>query len=167
MENNKTMTMQICIFQFDHPYESMQELLSKSETLEAVCSKEEFKIKKFIGSDWLIEDSGFIFFGPNDLKVTFTIKSLEKNNFNRITHYHITYLDEKIYNNKLEVVASLIRNTTENNTIMELRINYHSKQDLENLEKYVNLSLVKIYIMQIYKRINQKRAFTKKCLHKN
>ena len=39
-----------------HPFESMEELLSKSETLEVVCSKEEFKIKKFIGSDWLIKE---------------------------------------------------------------------------------------------------------------
>ena len=153
MEKNKT--KQICIYQFNHPFELLQKILKKNDTLEAICAKEDFKIKKFIGSDWLIQDSGFIFYGPNDLNITFTLKTVEKNDFNRVTRYQITYLCGNEFNNKIEVMTSLIKNTTDNSTIMEFRIYYNSNIDLDNLEKYVKLSLIKGYIMKIYYKINK------------
>ena len=153
MEKNKT--KQICIYQFNHPFDIMQTILKRNDTLEAICAKEDFKIKKFIGSDWLIQDSGFIFYGPNNLNVTFTLKSVEKNDFNRVTLYRITYLQGNEFNNKIEVMTSLIRNTADNSTIMEFRIYYNSAFDLDNLQKYVKLSKIKEYIMKIYYKINK------------
>ena len=153
MEKNKT--KQICIYQFNHPFELLQKILNKNDTLEAICAKEDFKIKKFIGSDWLIKDSGFIFYGPNNLNVTFALKTIEKNDFNRVTRYRITYLYGNEFNNKIEIMTSLIRNTTENSTIMEFRIYYNSDVDLNNLEKYVKLSIIEKYIKIIYNKINK------------
>ena len=49
----------------------------------------------------------------------------------------------------------LIRNTTDNSTIMEFRLNYNSNLELNNLEKYINLSSIKKYIMKIYYKINK------------
>ena len=153
MEKKKT--KQLFIYQFDHPFESLQEILHKQELIEIICAKEEFKIKKFIGSDWAIKDSGFIFYGPNNLSVTFALKSIEINDFNRIICYQITYLYEKEFNNNIEVMTSLIRNTTDNSTIIEFRLNYNSTLELDNLEKSINLSSIKKYIMKIYFKINK------------
>ena len=153
MEKNKT--KQICIFQFNHPFELLHKTLNKNDIMEVICAKEDFKIKKFIGSDWKIKDSGFIFFGPNDLNVTFTLKYIEKNDFNRIMCYRITFLYGNEFNNKIEVMSSLIRNTADNSTIMEFRIYYDSELDLDNLEKYIKLSSIKKYIMTIYYKINK------------
>ena len=153
MEKKKT--KQLFTYQFDHPFESLQEILHKQELIEIICAKEEFKIKKFIGSDWAIKDSGFIFYGPNNLSVTFALKSIEINDFNRIICYQITYLNEKEFNNNIEVMTSLIRNTSDNSTIIEFRLNYNSTLELDNLEKSINLSSIKKYIMKIYFNINK------------
>ena len=152
---DKRKTKQLCIYQFDHPFESLQAILNKQETLDIICTNEDFKIKKFIGSDWSIKDSGFIFYGPNNLNVTFTLKSIENNDFNRVTCYQITYLYGKEFNNNIDAMTSLIRNTTDNSTIMEFRLNYNSNLELDNLEKYINLSSIKKYIMKIYYKINK------------
>ena len=115
MEKKKT--KQIYIYQFDHPFEALLGIFSKYETMELICKDEDFKIKKFIGSDWSIKDSGFIYYDTNNQNIAFALKHIEKNDFNRKNIFQISHINGKQFKNEIYFIGSLIRNTSNNSTI--------------------------------------------------
>ena len=134
MENNKT--KQIYIHQFEYPFEAIEQILLRSENKFKIFENEDFKIKKFIGSDWVIKESGFIiFFTKNETSVAFALKSIEKNDFIRASRYRITHLNGEEFNDEVEIESSVIKNTIDNTTIIEVRLNFNSDLALSNLEK--------------------------------
>lgn len=152
MEKKKT--KQIYIYQFDHPFEALLGIFSKYETMELICKDEDFKIKKFIGSDWSIKDSGFIYYDTNNQNIAFALKNIEKNDFNRKNIFQISHINGKQFKNEIYFIGSLIRNTSNNSTIMEFRLEYNYDSELDELEKYVKISEVKKIIMKIYSKID-------------
>lgn len=152
MEKKKT--KQIYIYQFDHPFEALLGIFSKYETMELICKDEDFKIKKFIGSDWSIKDSGFIYYDTNNQNIAFALKNIEKNDFNRKNIFQISHINGKQFRNEIYFIGSLIRNTSNNSTIMEFRLEYNYDSELDELEKYVKISEVKKIIMKIYSKID-------------
>lgn len=152
MEKKKT--KQIYIYQFDHPFEALLGIFSKYETMELICKDEDFKIKKFIGSDWSIKDSGFIYYDTNNQNIAFALKNIEKNDFNRINKFQISHINGKQFKNEIYFIGSMIRNTSNNSTIMEFRLEYNYDSELDELEKYVKISEVKKIIMKIYSKID-------------
>ena len=153
MEKNKT--KQIYIHQFEYPFEAINQLLLRRETMGKLFENEDFKIKKFIGSDWVIKESGFILFFTNNVTSTaFALMDIEKNDFNRINRYRITHLNGVEFNEEIESEASLIKNTIDDTTIVEVRLNFNSDLALKNLEKYIKMSLIKKVISKIYSKIN-------------
>lgn len=152
MEKKKT--KQIYIYQFDHPFEALLGIFSKYETMELICKDEDFKIKKFIGSDWSIKDSGFIYYDTNNQNIAFALKHIEKNDFNRKNIFQISHINGKQFKNEIYFIGSLIRNTSNNSTIIEFRLEYNYDSELDELEKYVKISEVKKIIMKIYSKID-------------
>lgn len=152
MEKKKT--KQIYIYQFDHPFEALLGIFSKYETMELICKDEDFKIKKFIGSDWSIKDSGFIFYGPNNLNIVFLLINIEKNDFIRVNKYLVTHINGEKLKEEIKVISSAIRNTTDNTTVIELRLEYNNDDALNNLEKYINFSSIKQISSQIFSKKN-------------
>ena len=153
MENNKT--KQIYIHQFEYPFEALNQLLLRRETMGKIFENEDFKIKKFIGSDWVIKESGFIiFFINSDTSVAFALKNIEKNDFHRVNRYRITHLNGVEFKDEIEIEASLIKNTIDNTTIIEVRLDFKTDIALNNLEKYIKIALIKKVIEKIYSKIN-------------
>ena len=153
MENNKT--KQIYIHQFEYPFEALNQLLLRRETMGKIFENEDFKIKKFIGSDWVIKESGFIiFFINSDTSVAFALKNIEKNDFHRVNRYRITHLNGVEFKDEIEIEASLIKNTIDNTTIIEVRLDFRTDIALNNLEKYIKIALIKKVIDKIYSKIN-------------
>ena len=153
MENNKT--KQIYIHQFEYPFEALNQLLLRRETMGKIFENEDFKIKKFIGSDWVIKESGFIiFFINSDTSVAFALKNIEKNDFHRVNRYRITHLNGVEFKDEIEIEASLIKNTIDNTTIIEVRLDFRTDLALNNLEKYIKIALIKKVIDKIYSKIN-------------
>ena len=153
MENNKT--RQIYIHQFEYPFEALNQLLLRRETMGKIFENEDFKIKKFIGSDWVIKESGFIiFFINSDTSVAFALKNIEKNDFHRVNRYRITHLNGVEFKDEIEIEASLIKNTIDNTTIIEVRLDFRTDIALNNLEKYIKIALIKKVIEKIYSKIN-------------
>ena len=153
MENNKT--KQIYIHQFEYPFEALNQLLLRRETMGKIFENEDFKIKKFIGSDWVIKESGFIiFFINSDTSVAFALKNIEKNDFHRVNRYRITHLNGVEFKDEIEIEASLIKNTIDNTTIIEVRLDFRTDIALNNLEKYIKIALIKKVIEKIYSKIN-------------
>ena len=114
-----------------------------------------YKIKKFIGSDWSIKDSGFMFSDLNETTLVFNLINVEENDFIRINIYKITYLNENKCNNDIYFFLSLIKNTADNTSIIELRLKYESEMALEELEKYIKISYIKkITIREICLKLN-------------
>ena len=153
MENYKT--KQIYIHQFEYPFEALNQLLLRRETMGKIFENEDFKIKKFIGSDWVIKESGFIiFFINSDTSVAFALKNIEKNDFHRVNRYRITHLNGVEFKDEIEIEASLIKNTIDNTTIIEVRLDFRTDLALNNLEKYIKIALIKKVIDKIYSKIN-------------
>ena len=153
MENNKT--KQIYIQQFEYPFEAIEQVLLGSEKKFKFFENEDFKIKKFIGSDWVIKESGFIIFLiKNETSIAFALKNIEKNDFIKINRYRITHFNGVEFNDEIEIETSLIKNTIDNTTIIEVRLNFNSDLALSNLEKIIKISLIKKIIGKIYSKIN-------------
>ena len=153
MKNNKT--KQIYIHQFEYPFEAIEQVLLRGEKMGKIFENEDFKIKKFIGSDWVIKESGFIiFFTKNETSVAFALKSIEKNDFIRASRYRITHLNGEEFNDEVEIESSVIKNTIDNTTIIEVRLNFNSDLGLSNLEKIIKFSFIKKIIGRIYFKIN-------------
>ena len=70
----KYKSKQIYIEKIDYIFDSLKQILYDDQINERIFIKDNFKIKKFIGSDWSIKDSGFIFYGPNNINVVFSNK---------------------------------------------------------------------------------------------
>ena len=135
---------QIYITSFGYPIDSIGTFIFSNKAYDLFCAKKDFHIKKFLGSDWTIIGSGFILSGPKDLNVVFTVSNFEKNDFNVINIFTITYLNGNLYkNNKNEIVLSLIRNTTDNTTIMECKFEFEKESDLLYIQDFIDFSTVK------------------------
>ena len=152
MEKNKT--KQIFIYQFNYPFETIQKILIEKPLLEQLYINEEFKIKKFIGSDWSIKGSGFILFFKNNSSITFTLTDIKKNDFIKVNMFRITHFNEIEFNNEINIKGSLIRNTTENKAIMEYLLEYNSENELDKFQKKIGISLIKKIISKVISKIN-------------
>lgn len=141
MINNKT--KQIGVFNLFYPFEAVHKFLFESKLANKIYENSEYQIKYFIGSDWSIENSGFSFYGPNDLNIVYELKNIIKNDFIRENTYYITQLNGNKINMKLNAQFSLINNTCENTCIIEFRLNYEAGKDLEIFEQYIKLSKLK------------------------
>lgn len=142
MSNKKS--KQIYITSFGYPIDSLGTIIFSNKAYDLFCSRKNFRIKKFLGSDWTIVGSGFILSGPNDLNVVFTVSNFEKNDFNVKNIFKITYLNGNLYNNnKNEIVLSLIRNTTDNTTIMECKFEFEKESDMMYIQDFIDFSMVK------------------------
>ena len=151
----KIKTKQIYVHQFEYSFEAIMQLLLKTETFGQIFENENFKIKKFIGSDWVIKGSGFIiFFINNDTSVAFALKNIKKNDFIRVNRYKITHLNGEEFDEEIEIEASLVKNTIDNTTIIEVRLEFNTDLAINNLEKYIAIPLIKKVIEKIYSKIN-------------
>ena len=151
----KIKTKQIYVHQFEYSFEAIMQLLLKTETFGQIFENEKFKIKKFIGSDWVIKGSGFIiFFINNDTSVAFALKNIKKNDFIRVNRYKITHLNGEEFDEEIEIEASLVKNTIDNTTIIEVRLEFNTDLAINNLEKYIAIPLIKKVIEKIYSKIN-------------
>lgn len=142
MSNKKS--KQIYITSFGYPIDSVGTIIFSNKAYELFCEIKDFHIKKFLGSDWTIIGSGFIFYGPNNLNVVFTVTNFEKNDFNVINYFNITYLNGNVYNNNnIDIVLSLIKNTDDNTTIMECKFEFQKDSDLLYIQDLINFSIIK------------------------
>ena len=146
----KYKTKQLFIMQLEHPLEAVNQIFFKNNNFEKYCQDGNFKIKKFLGSDWSIKDSGFIFYGPNDLNIVFSLIHLEINDFNRINKYLVTHLNGKKMIDEIIFILSLFRNTTDNNTIVENRLEYDCDTALNNIKKKYHFLHLKLCLKTFF-----------------
>ena len=149
----KEKTKQILILNLPYPYESVHTLLFDSESAMKTFTNSDYQIKLFIGSDWSIKNSGFSFYGPNGLNSVFELKNIIRNDFIRQNTYSITQINENQINIDLEAQFSLIKNTSNNSCIIELRINHHSDEDINIFEKYIKIAYLKEIVNKIFIKI--------------
>lgn len=133
---------QLYITSFEYPLDSVYSIIFKKETFNLLCQKKDFNIKKFIGSDWPILGSGFIFSGPKNLNVVFTVSGIEKNDFNIINRYQINFINGIKNDNNLEIVMSLIKNTIDYSTIVEFCLEYQKDSDLLYLNQFIDFPFI-------------------------
>ena len=151
MENFKS--KQLYIISFEYPLDSISKFVFNSQIIEQICEKENFYIKKFIGSDWSIIDSGFIFSGPNNFNMTYTLSFIERNDFCAINKFSINHINNIKNNNYIALVFSLISNTMDYSSIMEFRLEFENNVDLKFIEDFIEKSLIKEIISSYSNRL--------------
>ena len=142
-------TKQIFITNLNYPIESLFKILFESEVIKNYFENSEFKIKLFIGSGWSIQNSGFCVYGPNGLYIVFELKYILQNDFGRQNLYSVLQINTNKINKDVEVEFSLIKNTCDNTSIIDIRMNFDSEEEIINFENYIKLS----YIKEIVNRI--------------
>ena len=149
----KIKTKQILIYNLDYPFESVHMLLFESEFINKIYENSEFKVKLFIGSNWSIKNSGFSLYGPNDLNIVFELKNIIKNDFIRENTYKITYVNGVNINIELDVVFSLYNNTSIHSTLIELRFDYNSDDDINILNQNIKIDFIKNIVNLFFEKI--------------
>ena len=155
----KRKTQQIFIKNLSYPYESVHILFFDSDFIKKIFEDSDYKIKLFIGSDWSIKNSGFSFFGPNGFNSVFELSNIINNDFMRQNTFIISQLNGEKINIELDFEFSIINNTYDNTSIVELRINYKSDEDINILEKYIKIPYIKEIVKEITSKIET--LFTK------
>ena len=140
MTNNNS--KQLYITSFDYPLNSVKKLFFKRQTFDLLYKKKECNVKMFIGSDWSIIGSGFQFNGPNDLKVVYTITKIVIGDFEHISKYLVTHVNSQKSDKNIELVLSLISNTSNNSTVIEYRLEYEKESDYDYIIKLIDISLI-------------------------
>jgi hypothetical protein len=149
----KKKTKQLAILNLKYPFESVHTLLFNSDYIKKIFDNSEYKIKFFIGSDWSIKNSGFSFYGPNGLNSVLELLSITENDFIRENNFSNIQINGERLNIELITQFSLINNTCDNTSIIEIRFNYQFDEDLIILEKYIKISHLKEILKKIMTRI--------------
>ena len=134
---------QIYIEKFDYPFDSVSQIFLKNDIFDRVFINKDYKIKKFIGSDWSIKDSGFIFYGSNNLSVVYSLINIEKNDFIIENKYKITHLNENELISDIYIFFSIIKNTSDNTTIVDSRLEFDSEITYKNFNNILNYLYLK------------------------
>lgn len=149
----KKKTKQLFILNLKYPFESVHTLLFNSDYIKKIFDNSEYQIKFFIGSDWSIKNSGFSFYGPNGYNSVFELLSITENDFIRESNFSTIQINGERLNIELITQFSLINNTCDNTSIIEIRFNYQFDEDLIILEKYIKISHLKEIFKKIMTRI--------------
>ena len=155
----KRKTQQIFIKNLSYPYESVHILFFDSDFIKKIFEDSDYKIKLFIGSDWSIKNSGFSFFGPNGFNSVFELSNIINSDFMRQNTFKVSQINGEKINAEIDFELSVINNTYDNTSIVELRINYKSDEDINILEKYIKIPYIKEIVKEITSKIET--LFTK------
>ena len=147
------MNKQIYIEKFDYPFDSVCQIFLKNDIFNQTFNKD-YKLKKFIGSDWSIKDSGFIFYGTNNSSAAYSLINIIKNDFIIENKYKITHLNEQELDNDVFIYFTIIKNTSDNSTIVESRLEFDSEITYEKFQQYFKLHLLKKVNMKIFDKKN-------------
>ena len=168
-EYNKS--KQLYITSFDYPLNSVKNLFFKRQTFDLLYKKKECNVKMFIGSDWSIIGSGLIFYGPNDLKIVYTISKIEKHDFEYTIKYLVTHINNQKSDKNIELVLSLISNTSNNTTIIEYKFEYRKDTDYDYIKSMLDISLIQKILNQfcfdadhLFKSFNKENLNNKESL---
>ena len=152
MKTNKS--KQLYIQSYAYPLDTVKLIFFDNNIYNSLFESEEFYIKRFIGSDWSIIGSGFNFSYKNNFNIVFTVSDIINNEFNFINKYSITHINDIKNMNILNFIFSIINNTCDSSTIVEFQLEYEKDSDIQNLEKFIKISLIKKILSQICFRIN-------------
>ena len=166
-----SISKQLYITTFNYPLNSVKTLLFKSNTFDLLYKTDNCTVKMFIGSDWSILGSGFSYFGPNNLKIIFTISKIQIDDFEFINKYSISYINDIKNEKNAAIVLNLISNTSNNTTVIEYRLECEKESDFEYINKLLDISLTKKIISRfcngasgLFKKVNQENPNKKESL---
>lgn len=145
---------QIYIKKYDYPFDTVKEIINNEEIINQILNNDDVRIKKFLGSDYLIKDSGFILYYSNILNYSFLIIDIKKKDFIYSIRFKISHLNGNELKNEFYYIITTTRNTIENMPIVEYAIEYVSELALEEFEKYIKLSLMTKLIKKICSKFN-------------
>ena len=146
---DKYKSKQIYIKKFSYPFDIVKQILDNAEIINQILNTDEIKIKKFIGSNWIIKDSGFILYYLNIFSASYLLIDIVKNDFIYSRKYKITHLNGNELKNEFYSIMATIKNTIENVTIYENRFEYTSESALEEYEKYIKFDLAQKIVKKI------------------
>ena len=100
---------QLYIKKFDHPFDAIKQIMNNEEIINQILNYNDIKIKKFLGSSWLIKDSGFILYYSNIISIGFLLIDIIENDFIYYFKFRITHLNGKELKNENYSIVSLTK----------------------------------------------------------
>ena len=148
---------QLYIKKFDCPFDAVKQMMNNEEIINQILNYNDIKIKKFLGSNWLIKDSGFILYYSNIISIGFLLIDIIENDFIYYFKFRITHLNGKELKNENYSIVSLTKNTIDNYPIYENRIEYTSELALKEYENIVKFSISKKILEKIFSNCNSSK----------
>ena len=168
---DKYKSKQIYIKKFNYPFDTIKQIINNEEIINQILNFNELKIKKFIGSNWLVKESGFILYYSNIINISYLLIDMAKNDFTCSIKFKVTHFNGEGLKNELYSIISTTKNTIENITIFENHIEFFPEKAPEEFEKYINHTLakkiVKRLISNFFSIINNNNKINKQNIKNN
>lgn len=141
---------QIYIVNLEFPFTVIESIFSKSKLIMEILESPIVKIKKFLGSDFNINGSGFLFNGKYNSKISveYSFKNFE--NFKKSINFKILNINDCCIKENISVEINLYRNTNDDTTILEFCFNKFNDSDYT---KWVRDKLLELEIKKYFQNL--------------
>lgn len=139
--------IQIYIKNFEFPFIVIESIFSKSNLIMKILESPIVKIKKFLGSDFNINGSGFLFFGKDNSKISVEYNSKDLKNFKKSMYFKILNINDYSIKENISIEINLYRNTNDDTTIAEFCFSQFNES---NYAKWVRDKLFDLEIKKYF-----------------
>ena len=141
---------QIYIVNLEFPFTVIESIFSKSKLIMEILESPIVKIKKFLGSDFNINGSGFLFNGKYNSKISVEYSFKDFENFKKSLNFKILNINDCCIKENISVELNLYKNTNDDSTILEFCFNKFNDSDCT---KWVRDKLLELEIKKYFQNL--------------
>ena len=141
---------QIYTISLDFPFITIESIFLKSKIIKELFENDIVKIKNYIGSDFNIDGSGFLFHGINNSTLSIEITSKNITNFMKSYFLKILNINDFYIKENITIEINIYNNSYNNNTVIEFCFGECINNDYT---KWVRAKLLKLKIKSYFEYI--------------
>ena len=142
---------QIHIANLEFPFIVIESIFLNSKILKDIFESPIVKIKNYIGSDFNIDGSGFLFHGINNSTISVECTSKYMTNFMKSYFFKILNINDLHITENIGIEINIYKNSNNNTTIIEFSIGEYNNNDYT---KWVRDKLLELKIKKYFEYIS-------------
>ena len=142
---------QIHIANLEFPFIVIESIFLNSKILKDIFESPIVKIKNYIGSDFNIDGSGFLFHGINNSTISVECTSKYMTNFMKSYFFKILNINDLYITENIGIEINIYKNSNNNTTIIEFSIGEYNNNDYT---KWVRDKLLELKIKKYFEYIS-------------
>ena len=142
---------QIYIANLEFPFIVIESIFLNSKILKDIFESPIVKIKNYIGSDFNIDGSGFLFHGINNSTISVECTSKYMTNFMKSYFFKILNINDLHITENIGIEINIYKNSNNNTTIIEFSIGEYNNNDYT---KWVRDKLLELKIKKYFEYIS-------------